>query len=150
MPKRSVPDWAAWWNEVLRRVDASETGCVRLTIAEIRAGSRCDHREMLDYIVWWFRANDAKVLVNNVKLYASELDWEPDIVDGDVVAVAFTRRMNSVDMPDSPPVRKCDKCDNPSTTRVTEVHANEVRSFNLCEEHARAYRDELPPRPAHP
>ena len=35
MPKRSVPDWAAWWKEVLRRVDASESGRVRLTIEEI-------------------------------------------------------------------------------------------------------------------
>ena len=99
---------------------------------------------MVDYIAWWDRANDAKVLVNNVKLYASGLDRDPDIVNGDVVAVTFTRKTNSVD---TPHVRKCDKCNNPATTSVTEVHADGVQSFYLCQEHARRYRDELPPRP---
>jgi hypothetical protein len=147
MAKQSVPDWAAWWNEVLRRVDASESGRVRLTIEEIRAGAGCDHREQLDDILWWMCANDAKRLVNNVRLYASGLDWDPDLVNGDVVAMTFMRKTNSVHTPRG---RTCARCDQPSTTYVTEVHADGVKSFRLCEKHARGYRDELPPRPGRP
>jgi hypothetical protein len=93
MPKRSTPDWTAWWNEVLRRVDASESGRVRLTIEEIRAGSRCDNRQKLDYVLWWLGAKKEHLPRNDVGLRESELDWDDlDVVNGDVVAVSFTRK----------------------------------------------------------
>jgi hypothetical protein len=39
---------------------------------------------------------------------------------------------------------KCEKCDNPSTLRVTEVDRDtrEVKSFQLCDEHGREFRAE--------
>jgi hypothetical protein len=42
---------------------------------------------------------------------------------------------------------KCAKCDEPPVLHVTDVSADtgEVTSFKLCEEHAREYRDKLPP-----
>jgi len=93
MPRRSVPDWAEWWNEVLRRVDASESGRLRLTIEEIRAGSRCGNRPKLDYILWWLWAKKEHLPRKDVGLLESDLDWDDlDIVNGDVVAVSFTRK----------------------------------------------------------
>jgi len=47
---------------------------------------------------------------------------------------------------------ECAKCGHPPVVHVTEVSpgTGEVKSFDLCEEHAREYRDKLPPRTNEP
>jgi hypothetical protein len=44
--------------------------------------------------------------------------------------------------------RKCAKCDQRPVLHVTDVSSGrgEVTSLDLCEEHAREYRDQLPPQ----
>jgi hypothetical protein len=85
-----VPDWAIWWIEVVRCVDASESGRVRLTIDEIRFGAIC-HEQNLGHAWWWDVANDAKILGNDVRLYESGLDWQLHVKNDRVVAVTFRR-----------------------------------------------------------
>jgi hypothetical protein len=47
---------------------------------------------------------------------------------------------------------KCAKCGGPVVMHVTEPNAatGEVKTFHLCEEHAREFRDNLPPAAPQP
>jgi hypothetical protein len=85
-----MADWDKCWSEILRRVDASKCGSVRLTIDEIRANSNC-HEQNLHHAWWWDVVNDSKIQGNDVRLYASGLRCQPHVENDRVVAVTFMR-----------------------------------------------------------